>query len=382
MHPWLPPLPSPGPLFYNNFPGDLPSVPSNKLESFYVPNASDLDEAHAFWDNIEKDFEECEALSRYLQKAMALIATRMDSLKNAQTQFDCLTAPIRRVPDDVWHEMFSWCAKIRFEEGAYEESESYGANFRLVSKRWNSVLLKTPEYWSHLIFDTDDFHSYGGFEPKLGLSLFMSACQQCIRWGSRASEIHIDWRLSRYISGRPSCDWGILVDEGDRSNYRVALLKKATTLHYTGNVPNARSWDKFIMQVMQKESFPRLRRLSLSAGFDAPLSLSPTAFPLLSDLLLRGRTRIDTQPLKDFPLLRTIRFLSVSWRDILRFLEACPQVTDTVILRAGLWHRDDWEFKAPVILPGIQRLTIENEEDGSMLKLMTCPKLLSLNLGL
>ncbi|PIL33135.1 hypothetical protein GSI_04584 [Ganoderma sinense ZZ0214-1] len=212
-------------------------------------------------------------------------------------------APVNTLPDELLMKIFVAIPRLSWDEAEWMWS------LGLVSWRWRSVLLATPEYWAQGLWRGLD--PYNDLEQNHLLPLFVERSSPCpLHLDVLSSSSDTDYFGWEAFEGH----WGRISDVEASVDYeddlrqmlgRIAKLKRLERLKLA--VKYSISTKDLGLAVWKTKDHPRLGRLEISA----PVFCRAMAVPSLHTLILEG---IIGRTIKSLP-------------DLLRALKRCHALT-------------------------------------------------------
>ncbi|KAF7299783.1 hypothetical protein HMN09_00984300 [Mycena chlorophos] len=120
----------------------------DKIDSFFTPSATQIEEINAFLVKARSQFSGLEREIADLDSQIAPLRAQRDALGVVISAHKSLLAPIRRVPDDILREIFLDC--LPTDENPLVDPSQPPLLFGQVNRHWRALSHATPLLWSRL----------------------------------------------------------------------------------------------------------------------------------------------------------------------------------------------------------------------------------------
>ncbi|KAJ8092534.1 hypothetical protein PM082_023787 [Marasmius tenuissimus] len=152
-------------------------------KEFAIPDATLIQMASIIEEEEERDIEHCNGEILRLQNILESLQSEKKALEEQVAQRRSYISPMRRVPHELWVEIFSMCISEQQQLMAESESKEmkkynctdkdwhtmFATPFRLagVCLRWRIIVNSTPALWSRI------FYNLLWEERRPGLELYL-----------------------------------------------------------------------------------------------------------------------------------------------------------------------------------------------------------------
>lgn len=318
-------------------PRAYPSLKKHSLHSNYQPDESNASTIFATLSEIEQDLERYQDEMDRLQDLMDQLEYDRNRLQKYQNQYTYFVGSIRRIPVEIWSDIFYSCCED--EANALESGEATmltsvipltAMQLSHVCSRWRQIFTSTPKLWSIIALNLESFMSANG---KL-----LEHCLKIHLQHSQEAPLHL-----RLIG--PD-DWE--EDETETRQRRKALRSILDLLMQSSN-----RWKSLTLELSATwwlnpiggfaSGLPVLESLVLDLEnwnyrHDGSRNLTPLlqAAPLLRHMSITGDC-LHIQPSPNFqPKLSSLTITDINTSVIGKLLQACPNATHVTLDGRGL----------------------------------------------
>ena len=314
---------------------------------------------------------ELQRLRKLLDQAQRQRAQIVDVIDT----YSIILSPIRRIPDDVLHEIFSYCLPTN-RNPVISPSEA-PLILTQICRSWRSVALSCPLIWARIhipiCYDSDlnsealdeaEFHA----QNLLYYETMERRCEHIQNWLSRSATFPISVSVEY-----PSPGWS---PRENQTEWEDQIVKKL----FETLSPFASRWRDMEIQLpadlyphieafISVESVPSLRNLKISArnrgrsGSGEPPNFSLVHAPGLQSIAIHGWDLSDQLP---SPVIwdALTHFCSEEMFEVkgaLDFLKQCPNL---IYLQLRLVEsEDDFQERSSIYLPFLRTLRILDTEN-------------------
>ncbi|THV06945.1 hypothetical protein K435DRAFT_644376, partial [Dendrothele bispora CBS 962.96] len=124
----------------------LPDI-QNRLRTDFNPSASQLSDIKEMIRCAEDDLKAYRAEILRLESKIVLLSTKSDLLEKHTEKIRSLLSPVRRIPNEVLGNIFSYCCESHFRVSSSWRRRN---TFLSVCSRWREVGLTTPQIWTDI----------------------------------------------------------------------------------------------------------------------------------------------------------------------------------------------------------------------------------------
>jgi len=147
-----------------------PPVAQELLQNNYVPSDAEISQIASLIDGVERDVCRYDSEIRRLPNTLITLKTRREELQRYRDEYKTLLSPIRKVPYDVLHIIFSMCCSdfsgcLSMPKSRGIQSPRIIATTLALSQTctfWRKIVANVPHLWStmsvNLAVITDDRH--------------------------------------------------------------------------------------------------------------------------------------------------------------------------------------------------------------------------------